>query len=142
MPWLSGWITPRLGIGWRQPGLRLAAIKAVDLSWTRSASAFLSPYARAGVDHHVCGGTDGSRPACSRERRDVGANSLAADVPIESSDVRLPALRFAWEVGMAVRVKPAWRKAPLLGGKFGVRGNGTRDPRHIRFIFEVGTAVW
>jgi len=133
---LGGWLTPRVGLFGPANGQRGSWLTALDVTYARSASAFLSPYVRAGADFHVCQGADAERPACRDERHRV---ALALDSGIDDAP---GSTRAAWEGGVAFRVKiwKAW--LPLLGGKIGVRGNSWSEPRHVRIVFELGSAVW
>lgn len=125
-PLISGWLTGRVTLGRRDAGERLPWLQSADITFTRSASAFLSPYLRVGIDNNVCIGGDASRGACQRER--------TTDTPGR--------VRPAWEGGYAIRVKVGGRHAPLWGARLGVRGNGWAEPSHVRFVADVGLTVW
>lgn len=133
-PFVAGWLTTRLTLARSDTGERLGWLGSIDATYTRSASAFLSPYVRVGLDNNVCVGSDEGRATCERERQravEHGPHGVGPD-----------RVRAAWEGGVAIRVKLGGRHAPLWGGRIGVRGNGWSEPSQIRFVFEGGLAVW
>jgi hypothetical protein len=129
VPLFGGWVVPRVGFGRRDEGEEFPWVKSVDLVFTTSASAFLSPWVRVGADVDTCRGPDASSTFCRRQESD-GLEPEA-----------LEGFTAAMEVGISVRFKP-FKFAPMLGGKFGLRWNGWADPRRIRGTLEIGSVTW
>lgn len=140
VPMIGGWLVPRMSISLGRRNRHTVEgnspsgtfFEAFDLSYTSSASAFISPYGRVGIDRYVCQGDEALSKGC---RREVYLTSVVPDKRFRSSQMAL-------EFGVAIRLKhPSWNTG-LLGGRVGIRWYRWRNPLFPRLIFELGWSTW